>query len=31
MKDQEYMQRALALAKRAQDEGEVPIGRPGRP
>jgi tRNA(adenine34) deaminase len=26
MKDQEYMQRALALAKRAQDEGEVPIG-----
>jgi tRNA(adenine34) deaminase len=26
MKDEEYMQRALALAKRAQDEGEVPIG-----
>jgi len=26
MKDEEYMRRALALAKRAQDEGEVPIG-----
>ena len=26
MKDEEYMQRALGLAKRAQDEGEVPIG-----
>jgi tRNA(adenine34) deaminase len=26
MKDQEYMQRALALAKRAQEAGEVPIG-----
>jgi tRNA(adenine34) deaminase len=26
MKDEEYMQRALALAKRARDEGEVPIG-----
>ena len=26
MKDEEYMQRALELAKRAQDEGEVPIG-----
>jgi tRNA(adenine34) deaminase len=26
MKDEEYMQRALALAKRAQEEGEVPIG-----
>jgi tRNA(adenine34) deaminase len=26
MKDEEYMRRALELAKRAQDEGEVPIG-----
>jgi tRNA(adenine34) deaminase len=26
MKDEEYMRRALALAKRAQAEGEVPIG-----
>jgi tRNA(adenine34) deaminase len=26
MKDQEYMQRALELAKRAEQEGEVPIG-----
>jgi tRNA(adenine34) deaminase len=26
MDDQEFMRRALALAKRAQDEGEVPIG-----
>jgi tRNA(adenine34) deaminase len=26
MKDEEYMQRALELAKRARDEGEVPIG-----
>jgi tRNA(adenine34) deaminase len=25
-KDEEYMRRALELAKRAQDEGEVPIG-----
>jgi tRNA(adenine34) deaminase len=25
-KDEEYMRRALQLAKRAQDEGEVPIG-----
>lgn len=26
MKDEEYMRRALELAKRAQAEGEVPIG-----
>ena len=26
MKDEEFMRRALALAKRAQDEGEVPVG-----
>ena len=26
MNDAEYMRRALELAKRAQDEGEVPIG-----
>jgi hypothetical protein len=26
MKDEEYMRRALELAKRAQSEGEVPIG-----
>lgn len=26
MKDEEFMRRALELAKRAQDEGEVPIG-----
>jgi len=26
MKDEEYMRRALELAKRAQNEGEVPIG-----
>ncbi|HEY8251885.1 MAG TPA: tRNA adenosine(34) deaminase TadA [Burkholderiales bacterium] len=26
MKDEEYMHRALELARRAQDEGEVPIG-----
>ena len=26
MKDEEYMRRALELAKRARDEGEVPIG-----
>ena len=26
MKDEEYMRRALELAKRAQHEGEVPIG-----
>jgi tRNA(adenine34) deaminase len=26
MKDEEYMRRALELAKRAQEEGEVPIG-----
>jgi tRNA(adenine34) deaminase len=26
MKDEEYMRRALALAKHAQSEGEVPIG-----
>ena len=26
MKDEEYMRQALQLAKRAQDEGEVPIG-----
>jgi tRNA(adenine34) deaminase len=26
MKDEEYMRQALRLAKRAQDEGEVPIG-----
>jgi tRNA(adenine34) deaminase len=26
MKDEEYMRRALELAKRAQGEGEVPIG-----
>jgi tRNA(adenine34) deaminase len=26
MNDEQYMRRALELAKRAQDEGEVPIG-----
>jgi tRNA(adenine34) deaminase len=26
MNDEEYMRRALELARRAQDEGEVPIG-----
>ena len=26
MKDEEYMRRALELAKRAEEEGEVPIG-----
>ena len=26
MKDEEYMRRALELARRAEDEGEVPIG-----
>jgi tRNA(adenine34) deaminase len=26
MKDEEYMRRALELARRAQEEGEVPVG-----